>query len=56
MSEHVEEQDDEQPAPKRVRVPVRRGESVFSSDEYAEVELGAAGQWDATQWRDRPLP
>lgn len=55
MSEPTEDQDDEQPVPKRVRVPIRRGDSVFSSGEYAEVELEAAGQWDATQWRDRPL-
>lgn len=55
MSEPIEDLDTEQPAPKRVRVPVRRGDGVFSGDEYAEVELEAAGQWDVTQWRDRPL-
>lgn len=43
------------PPVKRVRVPVRRGDGVFSGNEYAEVDLEAAGQWDATQWHDRPL-
>lgn len=52
MSEPDEDQ--EQAAPKRVRVPIRRGGSVFDNPEYAAVDLEAAGQWDATQWHDRP--
>lgn len=46
---------DEQSAPKRVRVPIRRGDGVFQADEHAEVDADVAGQWDARQWRDRPL-
>ena len=41
--------------PKRVRVPIRRGDSVFDPLEYAQVDEDAAGHWDARRWRDRPL-
>jgi hypothetical protein len=40
--------------PRTVRVPIRRGDSIFSADEHAEVDVEAAGQWDVTQWHDRP--
>jgi hypothetical protein len=33
---------------------VRRGDGIFSDDEYAEVDADAARQYDATQWHDRP--
>lgn len=39
---------------RRVRVPVRRGDGI-DDDEYAEVGVDVAGQWDARVWRDSPL-
>lgn len=54
MGKNVEEQDDDEPAVKRVRVPVRREPDPFGRVEYAEVDLDAAGQWDARQWHDSP--
>lgn len=42
-----------EPVPRK-RVLVRRGDGVFSADEYAHVDVEVAGQWDATQWHDRP--
>lgn len=38
----------------RVRVPVRRGDWVFSADEYAEVAAENVEQWDSRVWHDRP--
>ncbi|MGP4056634.1 hypothetical protein ACTWP6_17720 [Mycobacterium sp. 4D054] len=40
--------------PPRVRVPIRRGLSVYDSDEYADVARENAQQWDARLWHDRP--
>ncbi|WP_205873463.1 hypothetical protein [Mycobacterium camsae] len=44
----------EQPR-RTVNVPIRRGDGVFTPDEYAEVDVDAADHWDARIWRDHPL-
>lgn len=45
----------EEPRCSTVRVPIRRGDSIFSADEYAGVDADAADHWDSRQWRDHPL-
>jgi hypothetical protein len=54
MSDSDEGVDQPDTPQRKVRVPIRRGDGIFSADESAEVDLEAAGQWDATQWHDRP--
>ncbi|BBX16957.1 hypothetical protein [Mycolicibacterium duvalii] len=41
-------------ARRTVRVPIRRGDSVFSFDEHVEVDVDNAALWDARLWHDRP--
>lgn len=50
----AEDQDAGESPPKRVRVPIRRGDSIFSFDEHADVEAAHADVWDARLWHDRP--
>lgn len=45
---------DDDAEPKRVRVPVRRGDGIFSFDEHADVEVANAAQWDARLWHEHP--
>jgi hypothetical protein len=40
--------------PRTVRVPIRRGDSIFDPVEYAEVPEEVAAQWNAHVWHDRP--
>ena len=49
----AEDQADEPPR-RTVRVPIRRGDSIFAFDEHADVDPGVADQWDARLWHDRP--
>jgi hypothetical protein len=44
---------DETP-PKTVRVPVRRGDGIWTHDEHATVDAEHARQWDARLWSDKP--
>ncbi|WP_176562208.1 hypothetical protein [Mycolicibacterium palauense] len=54
MATSEPEDQDDSATPKRVRVPIRRADSIFSFDEHADVEVENAGQWDARLWHDRP--
>lgn len=47
-------EDPEPPGGKRVRVPVRHGDGVFTADEHALVDAEAAAHWDTRLWHDRP--
>jgi hypothetical protein len=54
MGKNVEEQDDDEPAVKRVRVPVRREPGPFGHVEYAKVPENTAAHWSDRVWHDKP--